>query len=64
MTENILEWKRKIFQEAHNKTITLKHRIKVHKKNLALKQDAVIECLNELHEKYALSLRKLPTILP
>ena len=58
MTENILEWKRKIFQEAENKTILLKHRIKVHKKNLALKQDTVTQCLNELHEKYVFVSQK------
>ena len=58
MTENILEWKRKIFQEAENKTILLKHRIKVHKKNLALKQDTVTQYLNKLHEKYVFVSQK------
>ena len=31
---------------------SLKHRIKVRKANPVLKQDVVIEYLNELHEKY------------
>ena len=31
---------------------SLKHRIKVHMANPVLKQDRVIEYLNELHEKY------------
>ena len=42
-TEEFSEWKRKIFQEVENKIISLKHRIKVHKTNPVLKQDAVIE---------------------
>ena len=36
------------------KILSLKHRIKVHKTNPVLKQDAAIEYLNELHEKYVL----------
>ena len=47
-----VEWKRNILQEVDNKIISLKHRIKVHKINPVLKQDTVIEYLNELHEKY------------
>ena len=54
MTEAFAEWKRKILQEVDNKIISLKHQIKVHKTNPVLKQDAVIEYLHELHEKYAL----------
>ena len=45
-TEESVEWKRKIFQKVDNKIISLKHRIKVHKTNPVLKQDAVIEYLN------------------
>ena len=52
--EEFVDWKRKILQEVDNKIISLKHRIKVHKTNLVLKQDAIIEYLNELHEKYIL----------
>ena len=52
--KEFVDWKRKILQQVHNKTISLKHRIKVHKINPILKQDALIECLNELHEKYVL----------
>ena len=52
--EEFVDWKRKIFQEVDNKIISLKHRIKVHKTSPVLKQDAVIEYLNELHEKYVL----------
>ena len=51
-TEEFVEWKRKILQEVYNKIISLKHRIKVHKTNPVLKQDAVLEYLNKLHEKY------------
>ena len=51
-TEEFVEWKRKILQEYDNKIISLKHRIKVHKTNPALKQDAVIEYFHELREKY------------
>ena len=47
---------KKIFQEVDNQIISLKHRIKVHKTNPVLKQDAVIEYLHELHEKYVLFL--------
>ena len=50
----VVEWKRKILQEVDNKIISLKHRIKVHKRNPVLKQDAIIEYLNKLHERYAL----------
>ena len=35
-TEEFAEWKRKILQEVDNKIISLKHRIKVHKKNPVL----------------------------
>ena len=52
--EEFVDWRRKILQEVGNKIISLKHRIKVHKTNPVLKQDAVIEYLNELHEKYVL----------
>ena len=52
--EEFVDRKRKILQEVGNKIISLKHRIKVHKTNPVLKQDAVIEYLNELHEKYVL----------
>ena len=52
--EEFVEWKRKILQEVKNNIISLKHQIKVHKTNPVLKQDAVIEYLNELHEKYVL----------
>ena len=41
------DWKRNILT-------SLKDRIKVHKTKPVLKQDAVIEYLNELHEKYVL----------
>ena len=50
--EEFVEWKRKILQEVDNKIISLKHQIKVHKKNLVLKQDTVTEYLNELHKNY------------
>ena len=50
--KEFVDWKRKILQEIDNKIISLKHRIKVHKTNTVLKQDTVIEYLNELHEKY------------
>ena len=52
--EEFVNWKRKIPQEVDNKIISLKHQIKVHKTNPVLKQDAVIEHLNELHEKHVL----------
>ena len=52
--EEFVEWKRKILLEVNSKIISLKHRIKVYKANFVLKQDAVIEYLNELHEKYIL----------
>ena len=51
-TAEFVEWKRKILQAVDNKIISVKHRIKVHKTNPVLKQDAVIEYLNELHKKY------------
>ena len=54
--EEFVEWKRKILQEVDNKIISLKHQIKVHKKNLVLKQDAVTEYLNELHKNYVFLL--------
>ena len=50
--KEFVDWKRKILQEIDNKIIFLKHRIKVHKTNNVLKQDTVIEYLNELHEKH------------
>ena len=50
--EEFVEWKRKILQKVDNKIISLKHRIKVHKTNPVLKQDAVTEYLNKLHERY------------
>ena len=49
--EKFVDCKRKILQQVDSKTISLKYRIKVHKTNPMLKQDALIECLNELHEK-------------
>ena len=52
--EEFVDWKRKILQEVNIKIISLKHRIKVHKTSLVLKPEAVIEYLNELHEKYVL----------
>ena len=51
-TEEFVEWKRKILQEVDNEVISLKYRIKVHETYPELKQDAVIQNLNELHEKY------------
>ena len=42
---------KKILQ-VDNKIPYLKHRMKVRKTNPVLKQDAVIEYLNQLHEKY------------
>ena len=51
-TEEFVEWKRKILLEVDSKIISPKHQIKVYKANPVLKQDAVIEYLNELHEKY------------
>ena len=50
--EEFVEWKRKILLEVDSKIISPKHQIKVYKANPVLKQDAVIEYLNELHEKY------------
>ena len=47
--EEFVDWKRKILQELNNKTISLKHRIKVYKKISVL-----IEYLNELHKTYVL----------
>ena len=44
--EEFVDWKGEILQEVDNKIICLKHRIKVHKRNPVLKQDAVIEYLN------------------
>ena len=52
--EEFVDWKGKILQEVDNKIISLKHRIKIHKGNSVLKQNAVIEYLNELLEKYVL----------
>ena len=52
--EEFVDWKRKILQEVDNKTISLKHRIKIQKTNPVLKQDTVIEYLSELYEKYVL----------
>ena len=52
--EGFVEWNRKILQEVDNKIISLKHWIKVHKANAVLKQDAVVEYLNELHGKCVL----------
>ena len=52
--EDFAEWKRKILQKIDNKIISLKHQIKVHKANVVLKQNAIIEYLNELHKKYVL----------
>ena len=54
--EDFVEWKRKILQKIDNKIISLKQQIKVHKANPVLKQDAIIEYLNELHKKYVLVL--------
>ena len=51
-TEEFVEWKRKILQDVENKIINLKQRRKVYKTNSVLKQEAVIEYLHELHEKY------------
>ena len=51
-TEEFIEWKRKILQKVDNKIISLKHWIKIHKTNHMLKQGALIEYLNELHEKF------------
>ena len=48
--EDFVDWKRKILQEVDNKIISVKHRIKAHETNPVLKQDAVIEYLNEVHE--------------
>ena len=53
--EECVDWKRKILQEVDNKIIFLKHRIKIHKTNPVLKQDAIIEYLHELHEKVCFS---------
>ena len=50
--EEFVEWKRKILQEVDNKIIPLKHPIKGNKGNPVLKQDAIIEYLNVLLEKY------------
>ena len=50
--EEFAEWKRKILQEVDNKIIPLKHPIKANKRNPVLKQNAIIEYLNELLEKY------------
>ena len=48
----------------HNKIISLKHRIKVHNTNPALKQDLLTEYLNELHQKHDIfRLTRLPTTL-
>ena len=53
--EEFVEWKRKILLEVNSKIISPKHRIKVYKANsVLLKQDAVIEYLNELLGKYIL----------
>ena len=52
--EEFVDWQRKILQEVGNKIISLKHQIKVCKTNTVLKHDAVIEYLNEMHEKYVL----------
>ena len=52
--EEFVDWKRKILQEVDNKMIFPKHRIKAHKANPVLKQNEVIEYLNELHEKQVL----------
>ena len=52
--EEFVDWKRKILEEVNYKIVSLKHQIKVHKTNSALKQDAVSKHLNELHEKYVL----------
>ena len=49
--EEFVERKRKILQDV-DKITPLKHWIKVHNTNPMLKQDVVIEHLNELHEKY------------
>ena len=51
-TEEFVEWKRKILQDVENKIINLKQRRKVYETNPVLKQEAVIEYLHELHEKY------------
>ena len=52
--EEFVDWKKKILQEVDNKFVSLKHQIKVHKTSSVLKQNAVIEYLNELHKKYVL----------
>ena len=52
--EEFVDWKRKILQEIDNRIISLKHQIR-HKTNPVLKQNAVIEYLNELHEKHVLA---------
>ena len=39
-------------QEGYNKIISLKHWIKVHQRSPVLKQDTVIEFLNEMHKDY------------
>ena len=57
-TEEFVEWKRKILQDVENKIINLKQRRKVYKTNSVLKQEAVIEYLHELHEKYVLFPRQ------
>ena len=52
--KEFVDSKTKILQEIDNKIVSLKHRTKVYKTNPLLKLDAVIEYLNELHEKYVL----------
>ena len=54
MMEKFVDWKRKILQEVDNKVISLKYQKKARKTKPLLKYDAVIEYLNELHEKYIL----------
>ena len=50
--EEFVKRKRSILQEVDNKIISIRHQIKVHKTNPALKQDTVIEYSNELHKKH------------
>ena len=50
--EEFVKQKRSILQEVDNKIISIRHQIKVHKTNPALKQDTVIEYSNELHKKH------------
>ena len=60
--EEFVEWQDS--PEVDNKIISLKYRIKFHKTNPVLKQDAVVEYLNELQKCIFVPIDKAASNIP